>query len=126
MYLTYWRWLMRIDVPTEDDTPQVPAESHLAEAPPSDEYEPLDGVAYAANYRSIVHETYQDYRATPSEIANLQTHRVHLSGAVDANSGSNCSPTVALAAELVGEWQRDEQSDFAWLMRSSGITWPRA
>jgi hypothetical protein len=33
---------------------------------------------------------------------------------------------VALAAELVGEWQRDEQSDFAWLMRSSGITWPKA
>src|ERR1700733_10154420 len=32
---------------------------------------------------------------------------------------------VALAAELVGEWQRDEQSDFAWLMRSSGITWPQ-
>jgi hypothetical protein len=33
---------------------------------------------------------------------------------------------VALAAELVGEWQRDEQLDFAWLMRSSGITWPQA
>jgi hypothetical protein len=33
---------------------------------------------------------------------------------------------VALAAELVGEWQRDEQSDFAWLMRSSGVTWPQA
>jgi hypothetical protein len=33
---------------------------------------------------------------------------------------------VALAAELVGEWQRDEQPDFAWLMRSSGITWPPA
>ena len=33
---------------------------------------------------------------------------------------------VALAAELVGEWQRDEQSDFAWLMGSSGITWPLA
>lgn len=33
---------------------------------------------------------------------------------------------VALAADLVGEWQRDEQSDFAWLMRSSGITWPQA
>ena len=33
---------------------------------------------------------------------------------------------VALAAGLVGEWQRDEQSDFAWLMRSSGITWPQA
>ena len=32
---------------------------------------------------------------------------------------------VALAAELVGEWQRDEQSDFAWLMRSSGVTWPQ-
>jgi len=33
---------------------------------------------------------------------------------------------VALAAELAGEWPRDEQSDFAWLMRSSGIAWPRA
>jgi hypothetical protein len=33
---------------------------------------------------------------------------------------------VALAAELVGEWQPNEQSDFAWLMRSSGITWPQA
>jgi hypothetical protein len=33
---------------------------------------------------------------------------------------------IALAAELVGEWQRDEQSDFAWLMRSSGVTWPQA
>jgi hypothetical protein len=33
---------------------------------------------------------------------------------------------VALAAELVGEWQPDEQSDFAWLMRSSGVAWPQA
>ena len=33
---------------------------------------------------------------------------------------------VALAAELAGEWQRGEQSDFAWLMRSSGITWLQA
>lgn len=31
---------------------------------------------------------------------------------------------LALARELVEEWQSDEQSDFAWLMRSSGITWP--
>ena len=31
---------------------------------------------------------------------------------------------LALARELVGEWQTDERSDFAWLMRSSGITWP--
>jgi hypothetical protein len=30
----------------------------------------------------------------------------------------------ALATELVREWQDDEQSDFAWLMRSSGVTWP--
>jgi hypothetical protein len=37
------------------------------------------------------------------------------------------SPTaVTLAAELVGEWQSDEQSDFAWLMRSAGIPWPQA
>jgi hypothetical protein len=32
---------------------------------------------------------------------------------------------VDLAAELVQEWHRDEQSDFAWLMKSSGIFWPR-
>jgi hypothetical protein len=32
---------------------------------------------------------------------------------------------LALARELVGEWQTNERSDFAWLMRSSGITWPR-
>lgn len=31
---------------------------------------------------------------------------------------------IGLAAELVEEWRSDEQSDFAWLMRSSGITWP--
>jgi hypothetical protein len=32
---------------------------------------------------------------------------------------------IDLAAELVQEWHRDEQSDFAWLMKSSGMTWPR-
>jgi hypothetical protein len=32
---------------------------------------------------------------------------------------------IGLAAELVQEWHRDEQSDFAWLMKSSGIAWPR-
>jgi hypothetical protein len=31
---------------------------------------------------------------------------------------------LALARELVEEWQTDERSDFGWLMRSSGITWP--
>jgi hypothetical protein len=31
--------------------------------------------------------------------------------------GDGSETAVALAAELVGEWQRDEQSDFAWLMR---------
>lgn len=31
---------------------------------------------------------------------------------------------LALATELVEEWQPDQQSDFAWLMRRSGITWP--
>ena len=32
---------------------------------------------------------------------------------------------IDLAAELVQEWHRNEQSDFAWLMKSSGIAWPR-
>jgi hypothetical protein len=31
---------------------------------------------------------------------------------------------LSLARELAGEWQPGERSDFAWLMRSSGITWP--
>jgi hypothetical protein len=31
---------------------------------------------------------------------------------------------LALARQLVEEWQTGERSDFAWLMRSSGITWP--
>jgi hypothetical protein len=31
---------------------------------------------------------------------------------------------LALARELVEEWQTDERSDFGWLMRSSGISWP--
>lgn len=33
---------------------------------------------------------------------------------------------IDLAAELVHEWHRDEQSDFAWLMKSSGVAWPRS
>lgn len=30
---------------------------------------------------------------------------------------------LAVAVELVEEWGSDERSDFAWLMKSSGITW---
>jgi hypothetical protein len=66
----------------------------------SDECKPSDRVACAANYRSIVDGTYQDYRAVTSETANLQTHTVHLRGAVDANSGGNCSLTVDENAEM--------------------------
>ena len=32
---------------------------------------------------------------------------------------------LALARELAAEWQASERSDFGWLMRSSGVTWPR-
>ena len=32
---------------------------------------------------------------------------------------------LALARELASEWQASERSDFGWLMRSSGVTWPR-
>lgn len=31
---------------------------------------------------------------------------------------------LAVAKELVEEWQSDERSDFVWLMRTSGVTWP--
>ena len=31
---------------------------------------------------------------------------------------------LALARELAGQWPASERSDFAWLIRSSGITWP--
>jgi hypothetical protein len=30
---------------------------------------------------------------------------------------------IALARKLASEWDAGEQSDFAWLMRSSGIAW---
>jgi hypothetical protein len=30
----------------------------------------------------------------------------------------------ALARELTAQWAAGERSDFAWLMRSSGIAWP--
>jgi hypothetical protein len=33
-------------------------------------------------------------------------------------------PAAALARELAGQWTAGEQSDFAWLMTSSGIGWP--
>jgi hypothetical protein len=86
---------MRIDVPAEDDTPRVPPESHAAESPATDGREPSDRVAYAANYRSIVDGAYHDcYRAVTSETANLETHTVHVRGAVDASGGGNCSRTV--------------------------------
>jgi hypothetical protein len=32
---------------------------------------------------------------------------------------------LALARELAGEWPAGERSDFAWLIKNSGITWPR-
>ena len=31
---------------------------------------------------------------------------------------------IALARKLASEWDAGEQSDFAWLMRTSGVTWP--
>jgi hypothetical protein len=34
-------------------------------------------------------------------------------------------PAAALARELAAQWTTGERSDFAWLMTSSGIAWPR-
>jgi len=39
--------------------------------------------------------------------------------------GGGGEPAAALARELAAEWTTGERSDFAWLMRSSGIAWPR-
>jgi hypothetical protein len=84
---------MRIDVPTEDDTPQVPRESHADKALPSDRREPSDRVAYDANYRSIVDETYQEYyRAVASEAGN--SHAVDSRDAVDAHGDGSSNPRV--------------------------------
>ena len=39
---------------------------------------------------------------------------------------AGCGETaLALARELAGEWPAGERSDFAWLIKNSGITWPR-
>jgi hypothetical protein len=91
---------MRIDVPAEDDAPRVVPERHASEAPPSEGRAPSDRVAYAANYRSIVDEAYQDYyRSVTSETANLQTRTVHLRGPVDVTSGGNLSLTVEVSGD---------------------------
>jgi hypothetical protein len=85
---------MRIDVPAEDDTPRVPPESYADQAPQSNGRELVDRAAYAANYRSIVDRTYQDYLAATSGAAELQTHAAHVGGTDDADSGGNCRLTV--------------------------------
>ena len=38
---------------------------------------------------------------------------------------AGAAPAAALARELAAEWTTGERSDFAWLMRSSGIPWPQ-
>ena len=58
------------------------------------------------------------------QLMTVGTTSVSQLGTAGLIAGGN-KKAIDLAAELVQEWHRDEQSDFAWLMKSSGIVWPR-
>jgi hypothetical protein len=58
------------------------------------------------------------------QLMTVGTTSVSQLGTVGLIAGGS-KKAIDLAAELVQEWHRDEQSDFAWLMKSSGIAWPR-
>jgi hypothetical protein len=58
------------------------------------------------------------------QLMTVGTTSVSQLGAAGLIAGGS-KKAIDLAAELVQEWHRDEQSDFAWLMKSSGIVWPR-
>jgi hypothetical protein len=53
-------------------------------------------------------------------VGSTSISQLGTAGLVAGGSGR----AIAIATELVEEWDSDEQSDFAWLMRGSGITWP--
>ncbi len=58
------------------------------------------------------------------QLMTVGTTSVSQLGAAGLIAGGS-KKAIDLAAELVQEWHRDEQSDFAWLMKSSGVAWPR-
>ena len=58
------------------------------------------------------------------QLMTVGTTSVSQLGTAGLIAGGN-KKAIDLAAELVQEWHRDEQSDFAWLMKSSGIVWTR-
>jgi hypothetical protein len=58
------------------------------------------------------------------QLMTVGTTSVSQLGAAGLIAGGS-KKAIDLAAELVQEWHRNEQSDFAWLMKSSGIAWPR-
>jgi hypothetical protein len=57
------------------------------------------------------------------QLMTVGTTSVSQLGAAGLIAGGS-KKAIDLAAELVQEWHRDKQSDFAWLMKSSGIAWP--
>lgn len=56
-------------------------------------------------------------------LITIGTASISQLGAAGLVAGGGKS-ALGLAQELASEWQADERSDFAWLLRSSGITWP--
>jgi len=57
------------------------------------------------------------------QLITIGTTSISQLGAAGLVAGGS-GPALALATKLVGEWKSDEQSDFAWLMRSAGVSWP--
>ena len=77
----------------------------------------------ASGDTTLLHEVAELIRAPENrQLITVGTTSISQLGTAGLVAGGG-ETALALARELVEEWQNDERSDFAWLMRSSGITW---
>ena len=78
----------------------------------------------ASSDRALLQEVADMIRAPENKrLITVGTTSVSQLGTAGLVAGGG-ERALALARELVEEWQSDERSDFAWLMRSSGVPWP--
>jgi hypothetical protein len=79
----------------------------------------------ASSDPALLQEVFGMIRAPENrQLITVGTTSVAQLGAAGLIAGGS-EKAIDLAAELFQEWDRDQQSDFAWLMKSSGIAWPR-
>lgn len=78
----------------------------------------------ASSDTALLHEVSDMIRAPGNRrLITVGTASVSQLGAAGLIAGGG-ERALSVATELVKEWEGDEQSDFAWLMRNSGVRWP--